>query len=111
MFKELFEAKQSIYSVHIVGNFWGGRYYEQGLDSIFVLASSPSEAKKIAEKNVDLITEFQKNKILHGGKRALAKKDNVKIKIGATEPKLTSMKFFRNTLTKNNKFEQISIDA
>jgi len=110
MLREIVEAKQQgIYGVRIVGNFWGGKYYESGIDSIFVLASSSSEAKKIAEKNVDLITEFQKNKILHGGKRALRKKDNVKIKIGGTEPKLTSMKSFDKTLTSNNKFEKVEL--
>jgi len=55
---------QKIYSVNAIGNFWGGRYYEEGLDSFFVLVSSNREAKEIALVNVYAITEMFKNKIL-----------------------------------------------
>jgi len=98
-----------LYAVKCIGNFWGGSRYEQGLDLIYVLANSPEEAKKIAENNIDTVTEHFKNKILKGKKRALAKSDNVKVKIGVGMPKLTTNTSFHKTLTKSGKFENINL--
>ena len=38
---------ESIYQVKVRANFYGGKYYETSIDSIFVKASSTAEAKRL----------------------------------------------------------------
>jgi len=69
------EVTEKLYMVRVRGNFYGGKYYETGLDSIFVLASSPEEAVKIGKDNVEAVEQHFRTKKVHGGKLAIAKKD------------------------------------
>lgn len=104
------EADPQIYQVTVSGNFYGGKYYENGLDSIFVLAHSPQEAKKIAQDNVAGVEDHFRNKVYQGGKKAISKNDKHKFStkdIGTA--KLTSNKSFHKTLTTSGKFEKVSI--
>ncbi len=109
LLKEVTKATEDIYQVECVGNFYGGKFYETGLDSIFVLADSSEAALNLAKKNIDVITAMFKEKKYVGGKKALAAKDKSKIKIATGKPKKTSMKKFKKVLTKNDKFEEIDI--
>lgn len=63
-------SKESIYTVKTLGNFYGGKYYETGVDSIFVLAASPEEALTLAKKNIDVITAMFKEKKYTNGKKS-----------------------------------------
>lgn len=107
IFKE--SKEEGIYSVPAIANFYGGKYYEQGIDTFFVLASSPEEAKKIAGDNVDVVDKMFRNK-KYKNKNAISKRDKVKVKIGTSKPKLTSNRKYRNTLTKNGIFELVDLD-
>ena len=99
-----------IYSIVAIGNFWGGRCSEQGMDLFFVAANSPSQAKEIAEHNVETITEMFKNKILYKGKkRALRKSEKNLIKIGAREPKPSCMNGYNKVLTEKGIFEEVTL--
>jgi len=100
------EEKGGIYTIRVTGNFYGGKYYETGIDSFFVLASSSEEALKLAQNNVDTITDMFKGK-KYNGKPAIAKKDTIKIKVSGEAPKLSGMKKAKKVLTKNNKFEAV----
>lgn len=71
------EPKQMLYMVSCISNFWGGKYYEQSLDSIFVLASSSEEAVSIAQNNQDAVLTHFKNKRYTNGKPALRKQETV----------------------------------
>lgn len=72
------EDKQSLFMITVRGNFYGGKYYETGLDSMFVLASSKEEALKIGKDNVSAVEKHFRAKKYVGGKMAIAKKDTVK---------------------------------
>lgn len=69
------ESGNRLFLVRVRGNFYGGKYYEDGVDSIFVLASSPDEAVKIAKDNVNSVEQHFRTKRVHGGKLAIAAKD------------------------------------
>jgi hypothetical protein len=106
---EINESKMDIYGINAIGNFYGGKYYEQGMDTFFVLASSPKEAKEISSKNIDTITNMFKNKKYSNGKYAISKKDNVPVKIGISEPKPVGRTGGKKILTKSGKFEEVSL--
>jgi len=80
--EELKEAKEEdrLYFVRVRGNFYGGKYYEDGLDSILVLASSEEEAVANAKKHVDAVEKHFRSKKIYGGKLAIAKKDKKRFK-------------------------------
>ena len=101
---------KKIYSVTAIGNFYGGRYYEQGLDVFFVLARSSEEAKEISNNNIEEITEMFKSKVYQSGRKAIAKKDKCLIKVGATEPRLTSNTSFHKVLTEFDGFKSVNIE-
>ena len=102
--------KEKIFSVIAVGNFWGGKYYEKGLDCFFVLASSAEEAKGIAKQHPDEILTMFKGKIYAKGKKpAIRKSDNCPIHIGTQTPTTTTMKSYRKVLTTNGKFIKVNI--
>ena len=61
----------NLYAVPFYGNFYGGKYYETGVDSMFVLASSPEEAKEIGAENIDLVMDHFKNKRYRVGSRSI----------------------------------------
>jgi len=76
LLKELNEATEDqLYFVKVMANFYGGKYYETGIDSILVLASSEQEAVDNAKKNVKAVEDHFRSKKLAGGKLAIAKKD------------------------------------
>jgi len=103
------EKSQGIFEVSVLGNFYAGKFYEWGLDKIFVLASSPDEALKLAKRNIDEITLMFKNKKFRNGKKALQKRDHKKIEIPQTPPKKTTMTKLKKVLTQNNKFEEVDL--
>ena len=77
------ETEDKMFQVRVRGNFYGGKYYEVGIDSIFVLASSPEEAKQISEKNIAAVEQHFRNKRYRKGTKtiaAIAKKDKHKMK-------------------------------
>lgn len=64
-----------VYQVRLRGNFWGGHYYEIGLDSIFVLAENAENARNITKSNILNVERHFRKKIYYGGKRAISKRD------------------------------------
>ena len=101
---------QDIYQVIVRGNFWGGRYYETGLDSIFVLADDKEDARHIAKSNIEAVETHFRNKKLHCGKWDIAKKDQYRFKescIGTA--KLTTNKKYNKTLIRTGEFKQVTI--
>lgn len=105
------ESKPGIYSVNAIGNFYNGSIYEQGLDSFFVLANTPEEAKEIALKFNTTVTDMFKEKRYGNAKRrAIRKSEPLNVKIGVGEPKLTSMTTFRKVLTSKGNFELVNIE-
>ena len=101
-------TSEKIFLVGAIGNFWGGKYYETGLDSFFVLARTPEEAKEIADKNVQVVTQMFKNKILHNKKRALRKDDKTLVKI-TDRVKETNMSSHKKVLTKDGQFINVNL--
>ena len=69
---------KKIYGVRIRGNFYSGRFYEQGVDIVFVLAESEEEAKKISEDNIAAIEDMFRNKRVYQGRRAIKLSDKRK---------------------------------
>ena len=65
----------NVYQVRVRGNFWGGRYYEIGLDSIFVLAENESNAINITKSNIRNVERHFRKKKYHNGKMAISKRD------------------------------------
>jgi hypothetical protein len=85
-------SEQALYLTTFMSNFYSGKYYQQGMDSMFVLASSPEEAKAIAGKNLGAALEHFKNKRYLVGSRktpAIRKEEKV-IKLGSGTAKATS---------------------
>ena len=74
------ETEDKLFMVRVRGNFYGGKYYETGIDSLFVSASSPDEAVKIAKDNIEAVEQHFRTKKYHSGKMAIAKKDKKKFK-------------------------------
>jgi len=101
-------AGQHLYMVRCRGNFWGGKYYEDGLDSIVVAAGSPDEAFQIANSNIDAVVEHFHNKKLGARKRpALRRKDN-KVKVTDTTKEL-SQTAFHKVLSSNGTFGSVNV--
>jgi len=110
MLREILESvqkKPGIYAVRIIANFVRGSIVKQDMDVIFVLSDSEENAKKLAEKNKEVIADMFKSKILQNKKPAMRKKENYPIKVGSA--KLTEKNSFRKVLTDNNRFEQVSL--
>lgn len=105
---EAMEHDQQLFLVRCRGNFYGGKYYETGLDSVFVLASSPDEAVNIANNNIDAIIEHFKNKRVHGGKPGMRRKDNTGVKI--VDAKQTSQSSHSKVLTSNGYIEPVNLN-
>lgn len=102
--------KENIYQVRVRGNFCGNRYYEDSLDSIFVLADSTDDAVNIAKSNIKAVEIHFRNKKYHNGKWAIAKNDKLKFKeknVGIAT--LSKQKVYNKTLTKSGKFENVEI--
>ena len=82
--EELKENKEDrLYFVRVRGNFYGGKYYETGIDSILVQAASEQEAVATAKKHVDAVETHFRNKRYRKGEKsiaAIAKKDKRKFK-------------------------------
>lgn len=76
------EAKEQLFMVRVRGNFYGGKYYETGIDSLFVLANSPEDAVSIAKKNIKAVEEHFRNKRYANGKAAISKNDKKSFKAG-----------------------------
>lgn len=67
------------YLVRCYGNFWGGKYYESGIDSIFVFAEDEQDAVSIAKANKGAVLDHFKNKRVGSGERkrpAIKRDDN-----------------------------------
>ena len=99
----------NIYSVRVIGNFWTGSIYEKSVDSIFVFAKSPLEAKLIADKSRKAITNMFKEKMLFKSKkRAIRLRDNKLVKISYNEATAMNRKHGRKVLIDSSRF--ISLD-
>ena len=99
--RELYENadSQQMYLVRVIGNFYGGKYYETGLDSIFVLASSDTEAVAIAKKNISSVETHFRNKKYTNGKKAISRNDKKHFKAGdIKDAKVTTQKEHRKVL-------------
>ena len=72
------DGSDAIFQVRVRGNFYDGKYYATGMDSIFVLASSADEATRIAKDNVDALERHFRSKKYSSGKTAIAKNDQRK---------------------------------
>ena len=105
------EKGDKLFGVRMVGNFWGGKYYETGLDTIIVAAKDAAEAKKIAEDNLDAIVKHFHEKKLGSQKRpALRRKDN-KVKVGAGTIGQVKQRAFHKTLTRDGEFTNVDLRA
>lgn len=109
------DESMKIYQVPVIGNFWSGKYYVQGIDSVHVLASSSEEAKKIAQDNLDQVKEhFLNKKYPHGnmgGTKPALRRDNPgPIRIGASNPKPTTMTQYSKTLTIQGSFIPVDLN-
>ena len=103
--------KNNIYGVRVIGNFYGGSYYEQGLDVIFVLAKSEFEAKGISRKYIEVVEDMFRNKRYINGKLAIAKKDRRRFKPEDIKSSyVTNNISFHKVLTKRGKFENINLN-
>jgi hypothetical protein len=102
--------QDTIFQVIIRGNFWGGKYYETGLDSIFVLATNKNEAMKIAKDNIDKVENHFRNKKYHNGKFAIGKKDKNKFKPDdVVQAKDSTQRKHNKTLTRTGKFKSVDL--
>jgi hypothetical protein len=72
---------RGLYMVRCYSNFWDGIYYENGIDSLFVLASDSQEAQSIAKNNIESVLTHFKNKRVGPHRRPGMKKDNTFIEI------------------------------
>lgn len=64
---------QNPYYVWCRHNFWGGKFYEVGSRSIFVLATSPEEASQFIINNLGVAeTYFRSLRIQRGSKKIRA---------------------------------------
>jgi len=103
---------QDIYQVIVRGNFWGGRYYEDSLDSIFVLADDKQDAVNIAKSNIEQVEVHFRNKRYYGGKLAIAKHDKYKFKErNICVAKTSYQKVYNKTLTKHGNFEKVNLNT
>lgn len=112
--EEIIDAEvdlDKMFMVTIRGNFWGGKYYEDGLDSIFVKAGSDKEAKEIAKMNIDKVEDHFRNKRYWHGKRAIALKDKHMFKDSdVCKVRPTKQKKHGKCLTKAGIFEAVDLD-
>ncbi len=95
-----------LYMVRCIGNFWGSKYYETGVDSIVVAASSADEAVDIARNNVDAIVDHFHNKRVKN-RPALRAKDN-KVKVTDTVKQLNQTSWHK-TLTRDGEFVEVNV--
>ena len=104
-------SHQAIYQVVCRGNFYAGKYYETGLDSIFVLADSPEEATQIAKNNVDAIVDHFHNKRYKVGSRSIPaiRKNDTQVAVSTHGAKQTNMTSLRKTLTADGKFIPVQL--
>lgn len=102
-------GEQKLWMVKFIGDFWGGKYYETGIDSMFVLASSSEEAKQLAANNMDAVVDHFSNKVYHGGKRALRKGDT-KVRLAGGDAKETDQRKYKKALTANG-VQSVDLDA
>jgi len=102
------DGNQHLYMVRCIGNFWGGKYYETGIDSIVVAASSSDEAVQLANSNIDAVIEHFHNKRIGARKRpALRRNDNT---VRATDTvKELSQTEFHKVLSSNGTFGPINV--
>lgn len=110
-FKEFNDDDPKLFKVTIRGNFWGGRYYEAGLDQIFVKAGSDKEAKEIAQLNIDKVEDHFRKKRYHNGKRAITLKDKYMFKDSdVSKVAFSKQKKHGKCLTKAGIFEEVEIE-
>ena len=92
-------TRLQLFLVRVRGNFYGGKYYETGLDSMFVLASSTEDA---AKKHIGAVEEHFRNKKYTNGKKAISRNDKKRFKPDdISDAKATSQKEHRNVLKAN----------
>jgi len=106
------EDTQKLYMVPFIGNFYDGKYYAQGIDSILVKASSPEEAKQLAGDNMEAVLDHFKHKRYRKGKGSISaiKRDDTYLKLGGGPAKETNQRVYRKALTSNGVFEPVNLD-
>ena len=112
--RELYEGADSeqIFLVRVRGNFYGGKYYETGLDSIFVLAGSDKEAVAIAKKNIASVEKHFRNKKYANGKKAISRNDKKRFKADdIADAKVTKQKEHNKVLKADGSVGPASIKA
>ena len=93
-----------IYSISVIGNFYTNYKYQSSMDAFFVLAKSSDEAMKIAQNNIDVITDMFRNKRITKQKiRALRKSETIPVRLGKTAREV-NYNTYSKILTNNNEF-------
>jgi len=78
-------SNTQLYLQPFVSNFYSGKYYQSGIDSMFVLASSPEEATAIAKEHINAALEHFKSKRYRKGSGSIPalRKDETNIKVSS----------------------------
>jgi len=99
----------ALFTVRVRGNFYNGYMYEQGVDSILVLATSSVEAMKIAKGNVNAIeTHFREKR--YDGSLAISKNDKSNMtKKNILRAKHTNNQKWYKTLTTSGMFVNVEL--
>jgi hypothetical protein len=111
-FEEAEGREDKLYRVGFISNFYSGRYHDVGIDSMFVLASSPEEANKIAGSNLDAALAHFKAKRYTKGNRtvpAVSPKETF-IKLGRKDAKETEQRAHSKVLTRDGTVRPVNLD-
>ena len=94
---------EQLFMVRCIGNFFGGKYYETGMDSIFVAATSKEEAVELANNSIDAVVEHFHNKRVSGASHALRRKDN-RVRITGDAKPVPNQKQYNKALLRDGTF-------
>jgi hypothetical protein len=106
------EGDQMLYQVRCIGTFYGGKYRETGMDSIFVLAGSEDEALQIAQSNKDAVVKHFLNKRYRkgsGSTPAMMPKHAGSLKIADSKP-FPKQRAYSKVLTSAGQFQPVNLD-
>lgn len=104
------EMKDKMFRVRVIGNFYGGKYYETGLETFFVNADTVDEARNLSESSISAITEMYKNKKYSNGRYALRKSETSSIKFGHSDRSIQEVSggFRTKVLMETGTFEVVT---
>lgn len=98
------------YMVKCVGNFWSGKYYEQGIDSIVVYAENEQDAVRIAQENKDVVLNHFKSKRVGPGKRPAIKADDNYLKITNDAKPMLTQRSYNKALKSDGSIGPVNLD-